>query len=357
MNTKRQVLFVQGGGAGAHDEWDSKLVDSLGRALGPDHEIRYPRMPDEESPRYPAWKAAIERELATLDDGAIVVGHSIGATMLINALAERPSPRRLGAILLIAAPFVGEGGWPSDELKPPPDLGARLPPGVPVHLFHGLEDETAPPGHADLYARAIPQARNHRLAGRDHQLNDDLREVAAAISGAGRTARRGTMTDTQGAEATRSDFVLYAKVWPRMKATLIDGLILALAFVAAASVGANVAGWGAGAFLVWLAFWALYDPVLVSRTGATVGHRLQNLRVVSDRTGGHPSLPVAFIRNVVKGVFGVISLLAMVGSARKKALHDWLAGTTVQARDVQVARLRNFSKVNRARTGAGGAGR
>jgi hypothetical protein len=25
----KQILFIQGGGAGAHDEWDSKLVASL----------------------------------------------------------------------------------------------------------------------------------------------------------------------------------------------------------------------------------------------------------------------------------------------------------------------------------------
>jgi predicted alpha/beta hydrolase family esterase len=181
MSVKRQVLFVQGGGAGAHDEWDSKLVESLGRELGPEYEICYPRMPNEEDPRYAAWKAVIEKEIATLDDDAILVGHSLGAAILAGVLAEQPSDRKLGAIFLISAPFVGEGGWPSDDLKLPRDLGARLPRGVPVHFFHGLDDETAPPSHADLYARAVPQARIDRLPGRDHQLNNDLREVGAAI--------------------------------------------------------------------------------------------------------------------------------------------------------------------------------
>jgi len=63
----------------------------------------------------------------------------------------------------------------------------------------------------------------------------------------------------------------------------------------------------------------LYDPLMVSRTGGTIGHHLQNLRMVS--------------------------LLAMAGSSRQKAVHDWVAGTTVQARDLQIARLRNFTKV------------
>lgn len=34
-----------------------------------------------------------------------------------------------------------------------PDLGARLPAHVPIHLFYGSNDETTPFVHADLYAR------------------------------------------------------------------------------------------------------------------------------------------------------------------------------------------------------------
>jgi len=33
MAGTRQILFIQGGGAGAHDEWDDKLFDSLSREL------------------------------------------------------------------------------------------------------------------------------------------------------------------------------------------------------------------------------------------------------------------------------------------------------------------------------------
>jgi pimeloyl-ACP methyl ester carboxylesterase len=119
--------------------------------------------------------------MADLDDGAIVAGHSLGATILINALAEQPPECVLEAVVLIAAPFVGEGGWPSDEFELPKDLGARLPQAVRVAVFHGLGDETVPPSHADLYAQVIPQARVHRLTGRDHQLNNDLSHAAKAI--------------------------------------------------------------------------------------------------------------------------------------------------------------------------------
>src|SRR5256885_5049762 len=138
-------------------------------------------MPAEDDPSHARWSVAIRREMAALADGAVVAGHSVGATILINALAERPPQRQLRAIVLIAAPFVGTGGWPGDEFELRQDLGARLPQGVPVHVFHGLQDETAPPSHADLYALVIPQAQVHRRPGRDHQLNNDLSEVADAI--------------------------------------------------------------------------------------------------------------------------------------------------------------------------------
>ena len=89
-------------------------------------------MPHEDDPKYATWSDAIEKEISTLESGAIVVGHSIGGTILINALAERAPAVNLGAIVLISAPFIGDGGWESDEIVPRADLGARLPKGVPV---------------------------------------------------------------------------------------------------------------------------------------------------------------------------------------------------------------------------------
>lgn len=178
---KRQVLFVQGAGERVHDDWDSKLVASLSAKLGPEYEVRYPRMPDEADPKYARWTAALEQQLKGLDGPVTVVGHSVGGTFLIHYLAEHPPERSVGAIILIAAPFVGQGGWQTDEWQPQRSLGKTLPRGVPIHLYHGLADTTVPPRHAELYAEMIPQAQLHRLADRDHQLNNDLSEVAASI--------------------------------------------------------------------------------------------------------------------------------------------------------------------------------
>lgn len=177
----QQVLFVQGGGKRVHDEWDNKLVDNLERELGREYVVRYPRMPHEADPNYPDWKAALKREFAGLADGAILIGHSIGGTILIRTLADDPPKRTIGGIFLIAAPFVGDGGWLSDDIEPFSDLDARLPEHTPIYLYHGSKDQTAPSGHVELYAKSIPQAVVRRLAGRDHQLNNDMSDVAADI--------------------------------------------------------------------------------------------------------------------------------------------------------------------------------
>jgi pimeloyl-ACP methyl ester carboxylesterase len=178
----RQILFIQGGGGSdVHDAWDDKLVASLRRELGEGYDIRYPRMPDEDDPSFAKWAPAIRRALAGLDNSAIVVGHSIGGAILMGALAQQPPEREPAAIILVSAPFVGEGGWPGDEFALTGDLGALLPRGVAVHIFQGEADDTTPPAHAELYAGAIPGAEVHKLPGRDHQLNNDLGEVAEVI--------------------------------------------------------------------------------------------------------------------------------------------------------------------------------
>jgi predicted alpha/beta hydrolase family esterase len=176
-----QVSFVQGAGDGVHDHWDNRLADSLRRELGPRYDIHYPVMPNEADPKYAAWKQALERELAALEPGAVVVGHSVGGTILINVLADQTPRSSLAAICLISTPFIGVGGWQSDDIEPRSDLAARLPRDVPILLYHGQDDETAPIAHVDLYARALPRAHVCRLANRDHQLNNDLSEVANDI--------------------------------------------------------------------------------------------------------------------------------------------------------------------------------
>jgi hypothetical protein len=177
----RQVLFVHGGGEGAYDE-DAKLAASLRGALGADYVVRSPRMPNEEEPDYEVWKNVIAGELAAMGSGAVLVGHSIGASVAIRAVVDGGIGQSLAGVFLLATPFwYDHEFWRWDQVKLPPNAAERIASGLPVFLYHGRQDEVVPFSHVEMYARALPQATIRRLDGRNHQLNDDLADVARDI--------------------------------------------------------------------------------------------------------------------------------------------------------------------------------
>jgi len=76
----------------------------------------------------------------------------------------------------------------------------------------------------------------------------------------------------------------------------------------------------------------LYEPVLVSVTGGTLGHYFTNLRVVDDR-GGNVSFLKAFARMIIKGLLGWYSFVILAATRRNQAIHDLMTRSTVQIRD------------------------
>jgi hypothetical protein len=176
----KQVLFIQGGGEGAHAT-DSDLAASLARLLGGEFEVRYPFMPNEAAPEYINWKATILEGLRALGDEAFVVAHSVGGAVVVRLLAEAGPPKPLAGLFLVAAPYIGVGGWVIGGFETPADLAAGIPQTLAIYLYHGTSDEIVPFGHLDLYARVLPRACLRCLRDRDHQLNGDLSEVAQDI--------------------------------------------------------------------------------------------------------------------------------------------------------------------------------
>jgi hypothetical protein len=180
---KQQILFIQGGGAGAHQA-DARLVVSLRRALGTSYEVRFPKMPAEGDPDYQRWKPRLTEELAALGNRSILVGHSLGGSFLLKYLVEEGIKQSVVGIFLIATPFWGGAGWHYEGFERvalPADFAAKLPPAAPVFLYHGRDDEIVPFAHLALYAAKLPHATRRAIEGRGHQFGDDLSEVAADI--------------------------------------------------------------------------------------------------------------------------------------------------------------------------------
>lgn len=136
----------------------------------------------------------------------------------------------------------------------------------------------------------------------------------------------------------------YARFSRRLRGMFVDWVLALVvmfgAILIAVAVGNEILS-RVLAFGVVL-FFVLYEPLLVSRTGGTIGHWYTNLRVVDDRTGGNLPLRTAFIRAGIKAVLGVYSSLVMLATRRNQALHDLLTHSTVQIRDAAKAKAHHF---------------
>ena len=182
--TNGYVLFIQGGGDGAYDE-DARLADSLRHSLGPRVAVRYPAMPNEGDPSYGRWRQQIEQDLADQPGPVAIVGHSIGASVLLKWLGERTGERAIAGVFLAACPFWGGDGWRYEgyeDLALPAGFAPGLPPGTPVYLYHCRDDEVVPFDHLALCAQALPRATVRAFDEGGHQFNDDLSAVARDIA-------------------------------------------------------------------------------------------------------------------------------------------------------------------------------
>jgi uncharacterized RDD family membrane protein YckC len=132
----------------------------------------------------------------------------------------------------------------------------------------------------------------------------------------------------------------YGRFSRRLRAVVIDGIIISLMLVAALSVAVAAESDKVGRIvgITFVASWLLYEPALVSITGSSIGHYLSNLRVVDDRTRGNVGFLKAIARLGIKTLLGVYSFLTMALTSRHQAVHDLLTRSTVQVRDPSKAR-------------------
>ncbi|MBA2677260.1 MAG: alpha/beta hydrolase, partial [Ktedonobacteraceae bacterium] len=96
----KHIFLIQGAGAGAY-EVDKQLATSLSHALGPQYEVHYPALPHEEDPSYEEWKHHLEKELATMQGPIGLVGHSVGASILIKWMSERGAEKPIAGMFLL----------------------------------------------------------------------------------------------------------------------------------------------------------------------------------------------------------------------------------------------------------------
>nr|WKN40131.1 alpha/beta hydrolase [Tunicatimonas sp. TK19036] len=175
-----QVLFIQGGGNGGFEE-DATLAASLQTELGAAYKVHYPRMPSDETLLDFGWLQQIDHEITVINGEVILVGHSLGASMLLKYLSENQVRKKIIGLFLIATPF-----WRGDEnwvqgLMLKEDFANDLPKSTPIFLYHCRDDEEVSFEHLAVYRQKLPNATIRQIESGGHQLNNDLSMIAKDV--------------------------------------------------------------------------------------------------------------------------------------------------------------------------------
>lgn len=179
----KHIFLIQGAGAGAYEE-DKQLATSLSHSLGPQYEVHYPALPHEEDASYEEWKHHLEKEVAPMQGPIVLVGHSVGASILIKWMSEMETEKPIAGVFLLACPFWGGNGWRYsgyEELMLLTDRATNLSKGRQIFLYHCRDDAIVPFDHLALYAQIFPEAMVGEREEGGHQFNNDLSFVAEAI--------------------------------------------------------------------------------------------------------------------------------------------------------------------------------
>lgn len=176
---KKQILFIHGGGDDGYGS-DRIMMESLRKELGDDYEITYPRMPEDDLPDF-GWIKQMKQDISKLDDGLIIVAHSLGASLLLKYLSEHPVTKKIAAVFLLAPPFwSGKEDWVQGFILQD-DFAGKLPSDFPISLYQCLDDDVVPYDHFTTYRQKLSAVEFHEIESGGHQFEGAMDQIAQAI--------------------------------------------------------------------------------------------------------------------------------------------------------------------------------
>ncbi|WP_319273540.1 RDD family protein [uncultured Draconibacterium sp.] len=122
----------------------------------------------------------------------------------------------------------------------------------------------------------------------------------------------------------------YPGVFLRVKAVVIDSVILILLMMGAVDLFDSISNVPDFVRITAFVFFLLYDPLFTSIFGGTIGHFLFGIRV---KRANNPQknilFPLAVVRYLIKTFLGWLSLITVTGNKKAKAIHDIVVQSVV----------------------------
>lgn len=179
---QKQLLFAHsGGGQGNPGEGSFDLVSYLKRELSSEYDIHFPIIDDPEAPTYKMWKKLFSAEFKKIKQPIILVGHSLGGSMLLKYLSEERPQITISALFLVATPLWGKNGWDVEEFVLQKNFESELKHITNVFLYQCKDDPVVPFKHLNFYKTVFPYSVVRVLNGTDHAFTNGLPELVDDI--------------------------------------------------------------------------------------------------------------------------------------------------------------------------------
>lgn len=161
------------------EDWKSGLQDQLGN----DFQVILPQMPNKKNAKYLEWKIWFDKIVPFLEDGCILIGHSLGGIFLTKYLSEEIVPKKIEALFLVAAPYddLDLGDSLADFILPA-HLGKLIAQVETICIYHSENDPVVPIADIYKYQKAIPNAETSILKDRQHFNQESFPEIVERIN-------------------------------------------------------------------------------------------------------------------------------------------------------------------------------
>jgi len=159
-------------------DWKATLENKLGRGF----EVLLPKMPNKDNSKYEEWKIWFEKFIPFLEKEVVLVGHSLGGIFLSRYLSENKFPKKILAVLFVAAAYDGKksparasGFILKKDLKLIKNQSRK------VIFYHSRNDKAVPFSSFKEYKKLLPQSIFREYENRGHFNQSNFPELVRDV--------------------------------------------------------------------------------------------------------------------------------------------------------------------------------
>lgn len=159
-------------------DWKVGLEDKLGG----NYSVLMPTMPNNKNAKYLEWEIWFNKIIPFIQDGVILVGHSLGATFLFKYLSEQVLDKKVKATVFIAGVYDDSVFEESlGDFKKPDSFKGFIDQAGKVSVFHSKDDQVVPFSQTQILREMIGEYDLHEFNERGHFNQEEFPELAEKI--------------------------------------------------------------------------------------------------------------------------------------------------------------------------------